>query len=147
MHATGKSKIPRSVNETCILDILEWRLQVMYLKTQTLYSIMGPNRLWNVFLYYILYPRWEEVCQTPYLFALDFCNSPVWNIEFFILLLTLILQTTVGRKIQFKLGKKSSSSNSIFQTGELQMDRVNILFTVTLNFLIHGSNRILTCWK
>jgi len=36
----------------------------------------------------------------------------------FSLFQTGILQATAGRKIQFKLGKKSSSS--IFQTGELQ---------------------------
>ena len=33
---------------------------------------------------------------------------------------TWILQATADRKIQFKLEKKSSSSKSIFQTGELQ---------------------------
>ena len=33
---------------------------------------------------------------------------------------TWILQATAGRKIQFKLGKKSSSSNWLFQTGEMQ---------------------------
>jgi hypothetical protein len=38
----------------------------------------------------------------------------------FSLFQTGILQTTAGRKIQFKLGKKFSSSNSIFQTVELQ---------------------------
>ena len=38
----------------------------------------------------------------------------------FILFQTCVLQATAGRKIQFKLGKKSSSSNSIFQTGELE---------------------------
>ena len=33
---------------------------------------------------------------------------------------TGILQAAAGRKTEFKLEKKSSSSNSIFQTGELQ---------------------------
>ena len=56
---------------------------------------------------------------------IDFCNSPVWNIQFdelnfYGLIQTWILQATSFRKIQFKLGKKSSSSNWTFQTGELQ---------------------------
>ena len=38
----------------------------------------------------------------------------------FSLFQTWILQATAGRKIQFKLGKKISLSNLIFQTGELQ---------------------------
>ena len=38
----------------------------------------------------------------------------------FSLFQTWILQATAGRKIQFKLGKKSSSSNLIFQAGKLQ---------------------------
>ena len=42
---------------------------------------------------------------------------------------------TAGRKIQFKLRKKSSSTNSIFQTGELQKssaDRQGVLMPFTL---------------
>ena len=38
----------------------------------------------------------------------------------FTLFQTWILQATAGRKMQFKLGKKSISSNWIFQTGECQ---------------------------
>ena len=59
--------------------------------------------------------------QSTYLSVLEFCNSPFWNIQFDKLdfLSTSNLNFT-GRKIQFKLGKKSSSSNSVFQTRELQ---------------------------
>ena len=39
----------------------------------------------------------------------------------FSLFQTWILQAIAGIKIKFKLGKKSSSSNSIFQTEELQV--------------------------
>ena len=38
----------------------------------------------------------------------------------FSLFQTRILQAKAGRKIQFNLGKNSSSSDSIFQSGELQ---------------------------
>ena len=38
----------------------------------------------------------------------------------FSLFQTLILKATASKKLQFKLEKKSSSSNLIFQTGELQ---------------------------
>ena len=40
---------------------------------------------------------------------------------------TWILHATAGRKIQFKLGKKSSTSNLIIQTGELQKSSVDKL--------------------
>ena len=60
-----------------------------------------------------------------YPFVLDFwfeiCTSRNW---FFILIFCLfhtwILQATQAVEIQFKLGKKSSSSNSKFQTRECQ---------------------------
>ena len=69
--------------------------------------------------------------HSPYLSALDFWHSRVWNLEFdeldFFQVWTGFLQTTQTVKIQFKLGKntvqtrkKYSSSNWIFQTGELQ---------------------------
>ena len=45
----------------------------------------------------------------------------------FSLFQTWILQAIAGRKIQFKLGKKSSSSNLISQTGELQKSSANRL--------------------
>ena len=50
---------------------------------------------------------------------LQFETSSLMN-WLFSLFQTWILQATAGRKIQFKLGKKSSSPNSIFQTGELR---------------------------
>ena len=60
-----------------------------------------------------------EINSSLYLSALDF-----WNIKFdeldFSLLQTWILQVTAGWKIQFKLGKKSSSSNWKFQSGEFE---------------------------
>ena len=61
---------------------------------------------------------------TPYLSALVFAIlqfeiSSLMNL-IFILFQTWILQATAGRKIQFNLGKKFSSSNWIFQTVELQ---------------------------
>ena len=50
---------------------------------------------------------------------LQFEISSLTNL-IFSLFQTWILQATADRKIQFKLGKKSSSSNLIFQTEELQ---------------------------
>ena len=66
----------------------------------------------------------ENAIQTPIylhlIFAiLQFEISSLMN-WIFSLFQTWILQATAGKKIQFKLGKKSSSSNSIFQTGEFQ---------------------------
>ena len=105
-----------------------------------------------------------QICtrHSPYLFAPDFSNSPVWNIEFDELYFSPSLksqfrnpfhwirivknviskwtkmkfsQVSISlihrnlKKINFKLekisswfqtGKNSSSSNSIFQTGELE---------------------------
>ena len=49
----------------------------------------------------------------------QFDSSSLMNLIFSIFQ-TWILQTTASRKMQSKLGNKSSSSNSIFQTGELQ---------------------------
>ena len=49
-----------------------------------------------------------------------FWNSPGFMNWIFSLFQTWILQATTGRKIQFRLEKNSSSSNLIFQTGELQ---------------------------
>ena len=59
--------------------------------------------------------------QTPCLSALDFWNSPVWIIEFHELDFKSISNLNfTGRKIKFKLGKKSSWYDLIFQIGELQ---------------------------
>ena len=57
-------------------------------------------------------------------FALDFCNFPVWNIEFgkldFFLFWTGFLHAKEALKIQFTLGEKISLSNSKFETKEYQ---------------------------
>ena len=56
-------------------------------------------------------------------FGISSLESLVWWTWFLhSLFQTWILQATAGRKIQFKLGKKSSSSNLIFQIGELQVE-------------------------
>ena len=52
--------------------------------------------------------------------ALDFCNSPVWNIQFNELDFKSISNLNQAEKSSSNLEKLSSSSNSIFQTEEFQ---------------------------
>ena len=75
------------------------------------------TELWNDFPY--MNYRHSPRLYLHYIFAiLQFEISSLMNL-IFSLFQTWILQATSGRRIQFKLGKISSSSNSIFQTGEL----------------------------
>ena len=59
-----------------------------------------------------------------YLSELDFCKIPVWNIEFneldFWSISNWNFAGYTGSKYQVQAGKKSTSSNSTFQTGILQ---------------------------
>ena len=57
---------------------------------------------------------------SPYLTELDLSNSPVWNFQFDELIFFPSLNWIFTTKIQFKLGKKSSTSNWQFQTGEFE---------------------------
>ena len=73
----------------------------------------------------------DKETHSPYLSALNICNSPVWNIEFDELEIspfrTWILQATTGRKIQFKLGKNPVYQAQYFKLEngkiQVQMDR------------------------
>ena len=90
---------------------------------QSVYAIVFENWFTNIFLrYFLLFSIY--VSSSLYICTQFLkCSSlkyRVWWTWFFSLFQTWILQATAGRKIQFKLGKKSSSSNSIFQTWELQ---------------------------
>ena len=63
--------------------------------------------------------RIPTVCLHLIFVILQFEISSLMNLIFG-LFQTWILQATTGRKIQFKLGKKSSSSNLIFQKNSTQ---------------------------
>ena len=77
----------------------------------------------------------DNETHSPYLSALNICNSPVWNIEFdeleISLFQTWILQATTGRKIQFKLGKNPVHQTRYFTLenckNQVQIDRRNDL--------------------
>ena len=60
----------------------------------------------------------------PYLSRSTFCNSPAWNIEFddpdFYFFSKLNFTGYNRQKTLFQTWKKSSPSNSIFQSGQLQ---------------------------
>ena len=66
---------------------------------------------------------------TPYLSALDFWHSIVWNFEFdeldFFPSLNCIFIACVACKNPVQTRKKSSSSNLIFQTGEKNQMQIN----------------------
>ena len=92
--------------------------------------------------------------HSPYLSALDFWHSRVWNLDFdeldFFQVWTGFLQATQTVKIQFKLGKKSSSSKLKLQTGEFQKSSADRLYIVLAGFIdfFKGLNMKLSsgCW-
>ncbi len=69
---------------------------------------------WNLENY--IFVHFEITFLTTLTGILDFAN---------LIFQTWILQARAGRKIQFKQGQKSRSSNSIFQTGELQQSNAD----------------------
>ena len=99
-----------------IADRLHWNSCVFKLATelpQTLAKDQPRSHgMTTVFKDYVLYHIYLHL-------ILQLKISSLMNL-IFSLFQTWILQATADRKIQFKLGKKCSSSNTIFQTGELQ---------------------------
>ena len=76
----------------------------------------------------------NQTIQSPYPSALDFWHSLVWNFTNY-----------SGQKNSVQINKKSSSSNSIFQTRECQKSRLSHFFLFKINIFVFSYKRI--DWK
>ena len=102
----GEYKYGVSFSDSCPIPLLVQSFL-------TVFNIIWMQ--WNMFDQIHLFYIWHNNLS-PYLSALDFYNSWVWNNSslmnlIFSLFQTWILQATAGKKFQFKLGK-----NPVHQT-------------------------------
>ena len=87
-------------------------------------AVNNPFRVYNLQICYFVYTQ-----PYPHLSALDFCNSPVWNMEFDELDFYSISNLNfTGIKIQFKLRKQNPVSQTRYFKlenckNQLQLDR------------------------